>query len=135
MMKIRKKKTCSTKTHSTKTKTNLIFLQFFIFLSDFTTQQIMNKFVCAEKNNDSCLILVRWTRISFYIFPSTSGSWDNPQWIFQKHWKCPLWVAWDRDHKVYYEIKEYVVSLVLSLVFKTVFGMFLAHLICLKSVK
>jgi hypothetical protein len=44
-------------------------------------------------------------------------------------------VAWERDHKVFYEIKVYVVSLVLSLVFKTVFGIFLAHPVGLKSVK
>jgi hypothetical protein len=44
-------------------------------------------------------------------------------------------VAWERDNKVFYEIKVHVVSLVLSLIFKTVFGMFLAHLVCLKSVK
>jgi hypothetical protein len=37
--------------------------------------------------------------------------------------------------KVFYEIKVYVVGWVLSLVFKTVFGMFLEHLVCLKSVK
>jgi hypothetical protein len=44
-------------------------------------------------------------------------------------------VAWKRDHKVFYETKVYVVSLVLSLVFKIVFGIFLAHLVCLKSVQ
>jgi hypothetical protein len=32
-------------------------------------------------------------------------------------------------------IKVHVVSLVLSLVYKTVLGMFLAHLVCLKTVK
>jgi hypothetical protein len=32
--------------------------------------------LCAlKKSNDSCLILVCWDRISFRIFPSTSGSW------------------------------------------------------------
>jgi hypothetical protein len=61
-------------------------------------------------------------------------SWDNLQWIFQKHWKCPLWVAWERDHKVFYEIKVHVVSLFLSLVFKTIFGIFLSILLLLKFV-
>jgi hypothetical protein len=44
-------------------------------------------------------------------------------------------VAWQRHHKVFQEIKVHVVSLVLSLVLKTIFGMCLAHLGCLKSVK
>jgi hypothetical protein len=34
-----------------------------------------------------------------------------------------------------HEIKVYVVCWVLGLVFKTVFGMFFEHLVCLKSVK
>jgi hypothetical protein len=51
---------------------------------------------------------------------------ENPQWIFLKHWKYPNWVALERDHKVFYEFQVYKVFLVLSLVFKTVFGMFLA---------
>jgi hypothetical protein len=33
-------------------------------------------------------------------------------------------VAWERDHKMFYKIQVYVVSLVLSQVFKTVFGIF-----------
>jgi hypothetical protein len=44
-------------------------------------------------------------------------------------------LSWERDHKVIYEIKVYVVSLVLSIVFKIVFGMFLSPLVCLKSGK
>jgi hypothetical protein len=44
-------------------------------------------------------------------------------------------VAWERDHKVFYEIKVHVASLILSLVFKTVFGIFLSPLVCIKSVK
>jgi hypothetical protein len=34
-------------------------------------------------------------RICFY-----SASEDNPQWFFQKHWKCTNWVAPKRDNKV-----------------------------------
>jgi hypothetical protein len=67
-----------------------------------TTQQIMNKFVCAEKNQRFLLYFGALSPNQFLDLPSTSGSWDNPQWIFQKHWKCPLWVAWERDHKVFY---------------------------------
>jgi hypothetical protein len=74
---------------------------FFIYN---TSQQIMNQFLSFEKKiNNSCLILVRWVRICFYIVPSTSGFWDNSQCIFQKHWNCPYWVASERDHKVFYE--------------------------------
>jgi hypothetical protein len=47
--------------------------------------------------------------------PTLSGLGNRPQGIF--------------------EIKVHVVRSVLSLVFKTVFGMYLAHLVCLKSVK
>jgi hypothetical protein len=37
-------------------------------------------------------------------------------------------VAWERDQRVFYEIEVHVVSLVLTLVSKTVFGMLLAQL-------
>jgi hypothetical protein len=63
----------------------------------------MNKFWTLEKNQWFLFILVRWLWICFWILPSTSGSWDNPQGIFQKHWKCPYWVASERDHNVFYE--------------------------------
>jgi hypothetical protein len=43
--------------------------------------------------------------------------------------------AWEKDHKVFFEIKVHVVSLALSSVFKTVFEMILPHLVRLKSVK
>jgi hypothetical protein len=46
---------------------------------------------------------VRWFRFCFEIIHSTSGFWDNPQWIFQKHWKSPYWVASKRDHTIFYE--------------------------------
>jgi hypothetical protein len=29
------------------------------------------------------------------------GSWDYPQWIFQKHWKCSYYVAPTRDNNVF----------------------------------
>jgi hypothetical protein len=44
-------------------------------------------------------------------------------------------MAWERDHRVHYEIQVHLVSLVLSLVFETVFGIFLSPLACLISVK
>jgi hypothetical protein len=47
--------------------------------------------------------LTRWLRIWSQIFSSTLGSWDNLQWIFQKHWKCPYWVALKRDHTIFYD--------------------------------
>jgi NADH:ubiquinone oxidoreductase subunit 5 (subunit L)/multisubunit Na+/H+ antiporter MnhA subunit len=43
-------------------------------------------------------------------------------------------MASERDNKVFPKTKVYVISLVLSLVFKTVFGIFLSPLVCLKSV-
>jgi hypothetical protein len=42
----------------------------------------------------------------FLDFSITSFCWDNPQWIFQKHWKCLYWVALERHHKVFYEIQS-----------------------------
>jgi hypothetical protein len=42
---------------------------------------------------------------------------------------------WERNHKVFSENKVHLVSLVLSLVFKTVYGLFLTHLVDLKTVK
>jgi hypothetical protein len=53
-------------------------------------------FCFVKKINGSCLVLVFPL---FLIFPSTSGFWDNPQWIFHKHWKCPNWVGSERDSK------------------------------------
>jgi hypothetical protein len=42
--------------------------------------------------------------ISF--FPSKSGFWDNPQWIIQKHWKCPNWVTPKRNNKTFPKIQS-----------------------------
>jgi hypothetical protein len=47
------------------------------------------------------LILTCWLRQRIWIFPA--DFWKNPQWIFQKHWKCPYWVASERDDKIFYE--------------------------------
>jgi hypothetical protein len=47
--------------------------------------------------------------------------------------KMPSLSGLGKNHKVFYEIKVYVVSLVLSFVSKTDFGILLAHLVCLKS--
>jgi hypothetical protein len=46
-------------------------------------------------------------------------------------------IEWIRNEttRCFTKIEVYVVSKVLSLVFKTVFGIFLAHIFCLKSLK
>jgi hypothetical protein len=53
--------------------------------------------VCVKKNQRFLLNLGTLSPNYLEIFPSTSGSWDNPQLIFQKHWKCLLWVAWESE--------------------------------------
>jgi hypothetical protein len=101
----------------------------------FTTQQIMNKFGLLKKIGESCLILMRGIRICFQIFPSTSGF----EIIFNESSKNTQNVLiewlWNEITRTFTKTKVYVVSLILSLVFKTVFEIFLAPLVCLKSVK
>jgi hypothetical protein len=33
-----------------------------------------------------------------------TGFWDNLQWIFQKHWKCPNWVTLSDSKNIYNKI-------------------------------
>jgi hypothetical protein len=93
-------------------KNGLEAFQAFLILQIWRKLEVLkNKQFCVlKKINDSCLILVRWVRFCFKIYLSTSESWDNPRWIFQSLWKCPLWGSWERrDHKVFYEFKVYVI--------------------------
>jgi hypothetical protein len=81
----------------------LLSLNYLINIYGFNSIHYPTRFRLLKKINNSCLILVSWVQICFYIFPSTSGSWYNPQIIFRKHSKCPYWVVSERDHKVFYE--------------------------------
>jgi hypothetical protein len=67
-------------------------------------QQRTSRRLTEEINNTTQHdFVLRWVRLCFWIFLSTSSSWANPQGIFQKHWKWPYWVASERDQKIFYE--------------------------------
>jgi hypothetical protein len=76
-------------------------------------------FCVSYKINVSCLIFVRCHR-------------QAPEIILNEYFRNTK-NAGEGDHKVFYEIKVHVVFLVLSLVFKTVFGIYLSPLVCLIS--
>jgi hypothetical protein len=70
-----------------------------MFEYGFTTQQVFFR----ELNSTS----FNWFWAFNYecvhgFFPA--GFWDNPQWIFQKHWTCPG--ASKRDYNVFYEFQS-----------------------------
>jgi hypothetical protein len=79
--------------------------------------------------------MLNFGALSPKIFSSTLGSWDNPQRIFQKHWKSLYWVASERNQKVFYENHSIRGFFGFKSSFNTILGIFLAPLVCLKSVK
>jgi hypothetical protein len=101
---------------------------FFNFLILYTTQQKKN---LLKKSKILAYSLVRWVRICFYIFSSVLSFWD----IKSTKNTVNALIEWLLKATTWYftKTKVYVVSFILCLVF-TVFGIFLATLVCLKSV-
>jgi hypothetical protein len=102
-----------------------------IFFTYNTTQQKKESF---EKNQQ---FLFNFGALGLNLFSDFS---QNVRFLryfsinILKTLKMVYWVSSERDNKVFPKTKGYVVSLVLSLDFKTVFGIFLSPLVCLKSV-
>jgi hypothetical protein len=104
-------------------------------IETITTQQIMKKSMYFEKNQQLLLNFDADSESFIRFFPARLV----PQIILKESSKNTqhALIEWLRKETTRYftKTKVNVVSLVLSLVFKTVFGIFLTSLICLKSVK
>jgi hypothetical protein len=62
------------------------------------------EFLVHLKIKENFEILSCSLRFRTWIFPSSPGFWDNPQWIFQEHWTYPYWVLVGmRPQKVFHE--------------------------------
>jgi hypothetical protein len=68
----------------------------YIFNSNNSPQHV---FFC-ELNSTNFNYFELLITTAYLDFFSTLGFWDNPQWIFQKHWTCLYWVALKLNHKV-----------------------------------
>jgi hypothetical protein len=94
--------------------------------TDYTTQQVIFRELNSIAADNDCVL-------SFFQAHQVSEIILNESYKNTEH----ALVEWLRNEttRCFTKTKIYVVSLVLSLVFKTVFGIFLAPLVCLKSVK
>jgi hypothetical protein len=45
-------------------------------------------------------------RFSAADYDSVLSFWGSPQWLFQKHWKCPNWVTPKRYNKIFPKIQS-----------------------------
>jgi hypothetical protein len=96
----------------------------------------MHKFVCVEKNQ-RCLRI--FGALSPNLFLKFLPARQAPEIILNESSKntenALIEMLRKETTRYFTKTKVYVASLVLSLVFKIVFAIFLASLVCLKSVK
>jgi hypothetical protein len=112
-----------------------IFILIYSFRFWYVTQPSKNRSFSSHKLNstffhtfsaahcDSVLSFLPATQVSEIVLNESSKSSENAliEWL-------------EKDTTKYFlKSKVYVVSLVMSVVSKTAFGIFLAHLVCLKS--
>jgi hypothetical protein len=75
-----------------------------------------------------CKFTIKTTEHTVASYESSNFAWKFPLIYLQKTLKLPLLSGFSKT-------KVYVVSLILSIVFKTAFGFIFAPLVCLKSIK
>jgi hypothetical protein len=74
--------------------------------TNYTAQQKTGPFFPQAKFSFFMDFQLLITTPFLVFFLSTSDFWDNPQWIFQKHWKCPNWVTPKRYNKIFPKIQS-----------------------------